>query len=51
MTNPPNHTHEWRLTDSRPLHGVEPPTTLKEWIYDYCHARKQTEHARDTPTD
>ncbi|BDY31396.1 hypothetical protein [Mycolicibacterium mageritense] len=40
------HRHEWRLVDARPLHGVEPPTTLKEWLCDYCRERKTSEHLR-----
>lgn len=43
--NPQHHTHEWRLTDSRPLHGVEPPTTVKDWVCN-CGATQQTAEDR-----
>ena len=42
-------THRWRLTESRVLHGVEPPAEVCDWVCDYCYARKQTEHPRGEP--
>lgn len=42
------HQHQWSLVDSRKLHGVEPPTTVKDWRCRDCNATKQTEHPRET---
>jgi hypothetical protein len=41
-----NHTHDWRLTESRALHEVEPPTAVLDWVCDYCGATKQTQQPR-----
>lgn len=39
-----NHEHQWRLIESRTLHGVEPKTVIRRWMCNLCDAIKETEH-------
>lgn len=40
---PEPHDHIWRMTDSRVLVDVEPPTKVIEEYCDICNMRKTTE--------
>jgi hypothetical protein len=38
------HVHSWRMTESRVLVDVEPPTKVIAEVCDTCNTRRTTEH-------